>query len=74
MAASVVVLNYGNINSWISMLWPSLGWTVPRLWPAQLLAIPTSLLHMDQRLCSIDRPEALSLDSANERLNYVPWT
>jgi Trypsin-like peptidase domain len=64
----------GGGPSWVSMLWPSLGWTVPRTWPAQLLASPATLLSMDSRLCAIDRPEALSHDQANQRLQYLPWT
>jgi hypothetical protein len=60
--------------SWISMLWPVFGWSVPRTWPARLMRQPCTLLEMAPGLCAVDRREALDLDHANQRLTYRPWT
>lgn len=59
LLSSSIDADSGKGISYVSMLWPALTARFESCWPEGLIREPVSLLEMDRRLCSIDKPDAI---------------
>ena len=77
LLCSSVLGEDGSGTSYVSMIWPVLTTKFEGGWPANYFSKPTTLLELDARVCSIERPEAVtySTDSATgiTTTNYASW-
>jgi hypothetical protein len=62
--------------SYVSLLWPAMVHSYQGGWPAKLFQGTRSLLDVDRRVCSIQRPEAITRtsDGDNVIVRYDYWS
>ncbi len=60
--------------SWVLLLWPALGWSFGGGWPAQVMVGERRLVDLNDGRCTIERPDAVSIEGDVAKLRYEQWT
>lgn len=76
LLCSSIECEIGQGISYVSLLWPALTSRFEATWPSGIHGAPKSLLEIDRRLCSIDRPDVVigRYDpSGSVHTEYLVW-